>query len=176
MAQVVRNEVKYDHHFDPQSKRHYVNGTLSVLHCHHYSSLYSQLALDANETDLLKDSARESFKETLCRYFATYDVPDNLQGKIALCCQYYAILGLGKMKVIFLGDNSGEVELLHSHIDNGWLKKWGIYDKPVNYISGGFIEAMFELVLDLADGSFNAVETKSIVMGDETSQFTVTRR
>lgn len=176
MAIVTKNEVKYNHYFDRDTKRHSINGVQSVLHCHHYATLYAQLALDAGETDLLKDCARESFRDMLDSYFSDNPEIDTVQAKIEIACQYYALLGLGNMVVHFLGTESGEVELLSSHTDSGWIKKWGEYDKPVNYISGGYIEAMCELVLNLAPKSFNATETQSIVMGSETSKFKVTRR
>ena len=176
MTQVIRNEVKYEHYFDQHAKRHYMNGIVSVLHCHHYTSLYTQLAIDADETKLLKDSSRDVFREVLDNYFAQNPQIDTLQAKLEIGCQYYALVGLGAMKVLFLGNDSGEVEILTSHTDSGWLKKWGQYDKPVNYITGGFIEALFESVLGSNSPTFEAIETQSIVMGAKTSKFKVVRR
>ncbi len=175
MATVIRNTVKYDHCFVRNTKRHLINGIQSVLHCHHYTALYTQLALDAGETELLKACARESMRQVLDKYFSDNPQIASVQEKIEIACQYYALVGLGTMRVNFLGDFSGEVELLSSHTDDGWIKKWGVYDKPVNYISAGFIEAMFESVLKMPERSFNAVETQSIVTGDQTSVFKITR-
>ena len=42
------------------------------------------------------------------------------------------------MAVTYLSDNAGEIVLTGSHVDEGWIKKWGTFDKPVNYVSGGF--------------------------------------
>jgi predicted hydrocarbon binding protein len=175
MATFIRNELKLEKEFDPKTKRHYVNGVLSVLHCHHYSSLYTQLALDANETDLLKESAAESFYDMLKSYFAKHDVT-SIPARVDIGCQYFAALGLGKMQVVNINEHSGTVEILKSHTDEGWMKKWGQYDKPVNYIGAGFIEALFESVLDQPVDSFYANETQSIVMGAEISKFKVIRR
>jgi hypothetical protein len=175
MATFIKNELKIKHDFDPQTKRHYNNGILSVLHCHHYSTLYTQLALDANETELLKESAWESFREMLIGYFEDNNVT-SLINRADIACQYYAAIGLGKMQIININEHSGEVELLSSHNDEGWKKKWGKYDGPINYISAGYIEAMFEAILDQPQKSFLAKETQSIVMGSETSKFKVTRR
>ncbi len=176
MTTIIRNEVKYNHQFDPKTKRHTINGVQSVLHCHHYTSLYTQLAIDANETDLLEECARESFRHVLDAYFKDNPDIDTTVKKVQIGCQYYALLGLGRMVVHFLGSESGEVELLSSHTDDGWMKKWGNYDRPVNYISAGYIEALFESVLGTRPGAFKAVETRSIVMGAQTSLFKVTRR
>ena len=175
MATFIRNELQLVKEFDPKSKRHYVNGVLSVLHCHHYATLYTQLALDANETELLKESASESFYEMMVDYFCKKNVK-TISDRIEIGCQYFAAVGLGKMNVTNMNDNSGTVELLKSHTDEGWISKWGTFDKPINYIGAGFIEAMFEAVLDEPKNSFEAKETASIAMGAETSKFKVTRR
>ncbi|BDS15067.1 hypothetical protein [Aureispira anguillae] len=176
MAIVVQNEIEYDHHFDQKTNRHYINGILSVLHCHHYTSLYTQLALDAGETDLLKECARDSFRAVLLSYFSKHPNHTTLQDKVAIGSQYYSLLGLGSMEVKFIGKYSGLVELPFSHTDSGWIKKWGEYDKPINYITGGFIEALFEVCFGLPSGSFNAFETQSIVMGAASSIFKVTKK
>lgn len=176
MPSVMKNEVKYSHYFDQKTNRHYLNGILSVFHCHHYISLYTQLAVDAGETELLKECSRESFREVLDNYFQQNPETNTLQAKLEIACQYYSMLGLGNMKVLFLGDHSGEVDVPSSHTDNGWMKKWGQYDKPVNYITAGYIEAMFEVVLGVPAQTFEAVETQSIVMGAATSKFKVVRR
>lgn len=176
MFQVIRNTLNYYHSFDPITKRHYINGFQAVLHCHHYSTLYTQLALDANEAELLKECARDSFRSILDSYFKENPQISTIQDKIDIAVQYYSLLGLGKMKVKYLGDYSGEVELISSHVDSGWIKKWGTYDKPVNYITAGFIEAMFESILNLPSGTFLANEVQSIVMGNSISLFKITRR
>jgi hypothetical protein len=164
-----------DHKFDRRTNRHYVNGELSVLHCHHYSTLYTQLAMDAHETELLTRVAEDTFYEVLSDYFTKNQISD-LQERVEIACQYFSAVGLGKMKVLALGDDSGEVRLLHSHIDEGWIKKWGHYDKPVNYIVGGYISALFSSVLNAPRHAFNTLETESIVMGAERSTFKVTRK
>lgn len=176
MATVIKNTVKYNHTFSRKTKRHQINGLQSVLHCHHYTSLYTQLAIDADEAELLKECARESIREVLDKYFADNPEIKTVQEKVEIACQYYALVGLGIMKVNSLGDYSGEVELISSHTDSGWMKKWGEFDKPVNHITAGFIEAIFESVLNKPARSFNAVETRSIVMGADTSVFKIVRR
>ncbi len=176
MAEIMTREVVYDHVFDPKTKRHYLNGTLTVLHCHHYLTLYTQLAIDAGETELLKESSRESFKKMLRRYFDTHLEGAPLEEKVETASEYYAMLGLGKMNPIYVGEESGEVELLASHTDAGWMKKWGTYDRPVNYVTAGYIEAMFEVLLDAPDRAFSATEIQSIVMGADTSKFRIVRR
>lgn len=175
MATFKKNVLVLDHIFDNQRKRHYLNGHLSVLHCHHYSSLYTQLALDSDETELLAQSSEESFYDLLVDYFDKYNLT-SIEERIESACQYYAAVGLGKMQVNYLGNDSGEVELLASHVDSGWIKKWGKYDAPVNYIGAGYITAMFSAVFDESKKTFKANEVQSIVMGAETSIFKVVRR
>ena len=176
MAEIINHGVKYEHCFDAKRKRHFVNGTLSVFHCHHYLTLYTQLAIDAGRTEMLKESARASFKPMLTRYFERHCTASELETRVKTVQQYYGMLGLGKMEVLFIGEESGDVELLVSHADAGWMKKWGPYDRPINYVSAGYIEAMFEVVLNTSDKAFVAKEIESIVMGAERSRFRVVRR
>ena len=175
MTIIKRNELILAPSFEPKTKRHYVNGWLSVVHCHHYSTLYSQLALDAKETGLLVETAEDTFYEIFTDYFAKHPLP-SLTEKIDIACQYFGALGLGKMRVNHLGDNSGEVELLTSHLDQGWLMKWGTHDTPVNYMSCGYIAALFSAVLGERTRIFSVQEIQSIVMGAKTSLFSIVRR
>lgn len=176
MDTVTQNKIKYDHTFDRKTKRPQLNDIQTVFHCHHYASLFTQLALDAGEAEMLKECARETFRKVLDTYFASNPDVNTIRAKVEIGCQYYALMGLGKMVVKFLGDDSGEIEILSSHIDKGWMKKWGHFDKPTNYITAGYIEALFESVLNLTPKSFEAVETQSIVIGAESSYFKVTKR
>jgi len=174
MALLKTTNLELEHRFDPKSSRHYLNGHLSVLHCHHYTTLYTQLALDAKETDLLSGVAEETFYKLLKDYYNKHNII-NLEDKIDIACQYYSAVGLGKMEVGFLGEDSGEVILSISHVDQGWIKKWGNYDAPVNYITCGYISGMFSAIFDRNIGVFKAFEVESIVMGASKSRFRIVK-
>lgn len=174
MAHFLTTELVLDKTFDNKTKRHYLNGFNIVFHCHHYSTLYTQLALDAKETELLADVAEESFSKLLETYFIEHDI-ESLEDKIEIGEQYFAAIGLGKMQVGFVGRNSAEIFLHSSHLDSGWIKKFGKSDKPVNFISAGFITALVSNILELPLKAFKAVENQSIAMGDEVSVFKVFR-
>lgn len=176
MAEKIKHTIKYNHYFDQKTNTHYINGFQVALHCHHYTTLYTQLAIDSGETDLLKDCARDTFRKLILAYFENNPEIKTLAEKVKISCEYYSLLGLGKMKVIFMGDYSGKVEITNSHIDSGWIKKWGYYDRPVNYIGAGFIEAMFETILGFPEKTFLAEEIQSIVTGSEKSLFKISRR
>ncbi len=174
MAEHKKNNLILEHHFDRKTKRHYLNGHLTVLHCHHYSSLYAQLAIDSDETELLQQSSEDTFYELLNDYFDKHE-PATLPEKIDIACQYFAAVGLGMMKVNYFGEDSGEVELLSSHVDSGWIKKWNRHDGPVNFMGAGYISAMFSSILSEPTKTFRVSEAQSIVMGADTSLFTVVR-
>jgi hypothetical protein len=155
-----------------------MNGQVSVLHCHHYATLYSQLADDCGMLDgkkLLAECTEDTFYHTLTSYYAEHGI-GNIEDRIAIAEQYYAASGLGKMKVVCAGPESGVVELAHSHIDEGWIKKWGKRDKPVNFITCGYIAAVFSAVFGQEKRSFAVTETASIITGAERSQFNVVAR
>ncbi len=175
MAETKKLEIVLDQKFEPRTCRHYLNGAPHVLHCHHFATLYTQLAEDCGMLDgkkLLAEVAEDSFRKVLSDYYDVHDIM-SLEDRIAIAEQYYAITGLGKMKVLFIGPDSGEVELEHSHLDEGWINKWGKRDKPANYITCGYIAGTFAAALGKKPRSFDVTETESIVAGAPKSNFSV---
>ncbi|MBN2083178.1 hypothetical protein JW859_13350 [bacterium] len=175
MAVIKKTEIELVHKFNSQTCRHTLNGHTSVLHCHHYATLYSRLADDCGMLDgrkLLFECAEDSFLEVLCSYYAEQGI-DSIEDRIAIAEQYYAVTGLGKMNIKCAGAESGEVELLHSHVDEGWIKKWGKRDSAVNFITCGYIAAVFSAVFDHPARSYTVAEFASLVKGDERSRFNV---
>ena len=162
-------------HFDTTHKRYFLNEQVSVLHCHHYATLYTQLALDARETTLLSEVTEDTFFRILSDYFLKHDI-QTLDKRIEIACQYFSEIGFGKMQVNYLADYTGEIELITSHIDEGWLRKWGTYDVPINYIAAGYCAALFESVLNQPVRTFSVKEIQSIAMGAETTLFKIDRR
>jgi hypothetical protein len=175
MATFKRTELVLDHDFDPVPCRHSINGWTMVLHCHHYSTLYTQLADDCGFMDartLLAQVAEDSFYEVLVDYFEEFEI-EELRERIGIAEQYFAALGLGKLSVTFAGPDAGEAQLSHSHVDQGWIKKWGRRDKPVNFIGCGYIAALFAAVFDRAPRAYNVREVQSIVCGSDKSKFEI---
>lgn len=166
----VRLDVK--HNFDTRTSKHFLNSIETVFHCHHYTALYTQLAMDADETDLLTQTAAESFYDMLKNYLDKHD-DFNLNEKIELIISYYSLIGLGKMQLQYLGNNSGKAILHFSHIDKGWIHKWGNSNRPVNFITCGYIKAMFAIINEKPVHYYNVVEKKSIAMGDKESEFKI---
>jgi hypothetical protein len=174
MAIFKKTEFILDHAFDPKTNRHSLNGFTSVLHCHHYTTLYTQLAMDAKETELLKNTTEDAFYDFLTDYYEVHKV-ECYREKLELAAQCYSALGLGKMEIVYAGEDSAEIRLLKSHVDSGWIKKWGKYDAPVNYITAGFISAMLSASFKRQTRTFNVAEVESIVMGSEASCFKAVR-
>jgi hypothetical protein len=175
MALIKKTELILDQKFNPQTCRHTLNDQVMVLHCHHYATLYSQLADDCSMLDgkaLLAQCAEDTFCETFASYFREHGI-ESLADRIAIAEQYYSNCGLGKIKVVCAGLDAGEIELTHSHVDAGWIKKWGKRDKPVNFITQGFIAALFAALFNRPPRSYQVVETASIVTGAPVSKFNV---
>ena len=166
-----------DHKFDPETCRHSVNGFDTVLHCHHYATLYCQLADDAeqfNGRELLKRSAELSFFDVLSSYFGEHGVAD-LGDRIALAESFWKVCGFGVLKFDHVGELSAAAHMDHSHVDEGWIKKWGNRDKPVNFIGQGYVAAALAAIYDLPAGSYTVYETQSIVSGADASRFSLVR-
>jgi len=165
---------KLEHTFDKNTYRHSYNGTLMVLHCHHYMSLLTKLAMDypeVNGADILASSAEDSIRplldETARRQSAKTPEEVMSVGK-----ELYQQLGMGLMSIDGARENS-EVTLVRSHVDQGWIKKWGKSTTVVNHFTRGFISAIFGAAFQKPGQSFIVEETSSIARGDATSRFVV---
>ena len=173
MAIEKQTEFEIDHKFDPVRDRHYLNGVCSVLHCHHYATLFTQLAADAVDFQGVKhlvETAEDTFYEVLNAYFKEKNVVDLAQ-KIEIARQYWSAVGMGLIRFTGIGKYEVTAEMEYSHLDEGWLKKWGGNDKPVNFFSVGFVAAVAALVNGKPPRSFQTRETQGLVCGDAKSQF-----
>ena len=156
--------------------RHIAEGKTLVLHCHHFAALTTQLANDCsllNAKKLLAECAEDAFHTVLTDYYRLNGVGD-LKERIWAAERYFSECGLGKLKVSFAGVCSGEVKLLSSHVDEGWVKKWGVSLAPVNYIGCGYVTALFSAVFDKPKRFYSAKERQSIACGAPVSVITVT--
>jgi hypothetical protein len=166
-------EFEIDHRFDPNSSRHYMNGLCTVLHCHHYATLYTQLADDAKDFEgekLLKEAAEDTFYEVLNDYYNKKNMTV-LEERISIAEQYWKAVGMGLIRFTSIGKYAATAEMDYSHIDEGWLKKWGSRNESVNFITAGFVAAVTALANNKPSRSFAVNEIKSLVRGDDKSAF-----
>lgn len=166
---------KAEKNFDFKAKRFYLNTEPTVLHCHHYTTLLTQLANDAvkfNGPQVMFSTAEEIFYPILYKYFQENNVVSP-KDRAIITEEYYAYIGLGLLKIDI---NESSAELIHSHLDEAWLKKWSVTDKPVNYITQGFLAAAFSAITDNNVGMFDVKEIQSIACGAETSKFIIEKK
>ena len=128
----------------------------------------------ADKIEEYKESHRNVWPELEACYRANGIT--KLAERIALAEQAFAAAGLGRMRVTCAGSESGEVTLESSHLDSGWLKKWGQSNSPVNFIASGFISALFAAAFNRPVRSYVDTETQSIACGAPCSRFTVVVR
>lgn len=168
MSDQTAVEYETNHTFDPARNRHYINGTCTVLHCHHYITLYSQLADAATLFDgreLLVRSAEETFYDVLNTYYVAKCIA-GIGDKIRVAEDYWRVVGMGTIRFTGVGKFAVTAEMPHSHVDEGWLAKWGGRDRPVNFVTCGFVAAVAALANAKPPGSFDVKEIKSLVCGD----------
>lgn len=159
--------------FDRSRMRHLVNGTVNVLHCHHYAALMTQLALDAEQFDgpeLLMKASAEAFFAPLAAYFEKHGIA-GAADRIAIAEQNFAFMGLGQAR-FECAKGAASVTLPHSHVDEGWMKKWGPRTQPINHIGRGYIQAACAAISGLGSPhGVRVAEIQSIVCGASVSRF-----
>lgn len=171
MEKKTRFEV--NERFDPVACRHYLNDVCTVLHSHHYAALCTQLADDAEDFNGIRHltrAAEDTFYELLKSYFIRH-AADSLEAKIAIVEQYWETMGMGQIRFKSAGKYVVHAEMEYSHVDQGWSEKWGKRDKPVNFITQGFVAAAVSLLTDKPPRSFTVREVRSLICGDEVSVF-----
>lgn len=163
-----------EHTFDSKTYRHYMNGFLSVLHCHHYLCLTTSTA-DKFESlggpAILRETAEDTIRPLLEKSMKKQSL-SGVKESLEFGARFYSMLGLGRMS-IKVKAGKGEAQLLRSHIDRGWLSKWGKSDKPVNHFTCGYLNAVFGAVYQRPPRHFSTVEVASIAQGEKTGLFAV---
>lgn len=162
------------HTFDENTFRHFINGHGFVLHCHHYMTLTCKLAeefADLGAVRVLAETAEDTIRPVLESYVKEKGIASPAE-RLQVGAEYYSFMGMGKMAATGTA-TGGEVKLAHSHVDEGWIAKWGKHDKPINHFTRGFVAAMFAVAFDKPARSFEAVETAAIVTGAPESVLSV---
>ena len=168
-------QFKPNYHYDTDEKRQYLNGKSIVFHCHHYICLFTQLADDAklfNGEQVLRETAEETFYQLLNDYAAENSTVKTIEDRCSIAEQYFAFVGLGALS-LSVTETGGSVAMPYSHIDEGWIKKWGTREEAVNFVGQGYIAAACAFIYNLPCASFRAEETQSIVAGADGSTFVV---
>jgi predicted hydrocarbon binding protein len=163
-----------DFSLDNETYRHSLNGHPVVMHSHHYLALITKLAEDLGDIggeqilrDVVEDSMRAVFDDYIQKNGLTSPMDRCNVGR-----EYYSVFGLGKM-IVTGGESGGEVRLVRSHIDEGWISKWGNYDKPVNHFTCGYIAAVFAAAFNKPARSYVVTETASMAGGETEGKFSV---
>lgn len=164
--------LKLDFTFDDKNYRHFLNGHAVVMHSHHYLALITKLAEDLGDIggpQILADTVEDTMLAMFLDYFQQNGI-SSAEEKAQICIEYFSTFGLGKMTINPKGDG-GEAELSRSHIDEGWLLKWGNHQKPINHLTRGYVAAAFAAIFDRPARSFSVTETAGMVTGEDQSVF-----
>ena len=166
--------LRLDFTMDAETNRQYLNGHPVVMHSHHYLALITKMAQeleDINGTGVLRDVVEETMRAVFDDYIRKNGLT-SAQEKCNVGREYFSVFGLGKM-VITGDEQGGEVRLVRSHLDEGWIMKWGNADKPVNHFTCGYVAAMFGAAFDKPLKSYTVTEAASIAAGDSEGKFIV---
>jgi hypothetical protein len=92
---------------------------------------------------------------------------------VALVEDYWKACGMGLLCIERIGQTSAAARMDHSHVDEGWLKKWGARQKPVNFIGQGYLKAAVAAINGLSPDRYVVEETASLVAGAPASRFNI---
>lgn len=171
----MSKEIEFLQRHDKHNFMQYVNNESSVLHCHHYTTLFIKLAQsfqDIGGIEFLKSSMEESFFLVLRKYFVTYRI-ENFEERFEVAEELFKSVGLGSLRFLEKSEKGGVAVLDVSHVDEGWKRKCKESLESVNFMSGGYIQAAFEAVYNKWIDHYTAAEVESIAKGDSRSRYTI---
>lgn len=160
---------------DGETFRNSLNGHGVVMHSHHYLALITKLAEDMSDLDgprILARVVEESMRKIFDDYIGANGIASP-QDRGLVGRDYYPAFGLGKM-IVSGNETGGEVRLVSSHLDEGWVRKWGPRQEPLNHFTCGYIAAMFGATFGKPLGSYSVREVCGIAAGNRESIFNVT--
>lgn len=169
---------KFEQKFNSETMLQNINDMPSVIHCHHYTALFTKGAIDMDHiqgSQILADSMEESFYIVFKRYMIKEGIVSQ-QDKVDIIKQYFSLSGLGKIE-LKLNSSGGEAILEYSHLDEGWLKKFKEDSEfPINFITCGFIAAAFSIINNKKLRTYGVIEVVSMAMGATKSRFEIKER
>jgi predicted hydrocarbon binding protein len=143
-------------------------------------TLTTQLAEDAEElcqgTEVLVSTMENTAYKVLSKICEDNNITE-LSDKINIAEELFCrVWGLGRIKFTHVGEFSASVEVLHSHIDSGWIRKMKNRNKPVGYINRGYIQGALAVINNVPAESYESEESETIVSGAKKGTIRVWRR
>lgn len=109
MTQTRQMKFQASLNYDPTRSRHSVNSVDTVLHCHHYATLYTQLADDATLFDgksILRETSEHAFYNTLKAHYEAQGIQDPNE-RASVAKDYWAFSGMGDFEFAECNPNGG---------------------------------------------------------------------
>ncbi len=175
----MANQLNFRHSYDSITNQHFHRNFSVVMHCHHYFSVFIELAHAYEKQGgprFMQEAAAETFGSFLRLYYLEDGIKD-LGERIRIAEEYWRQVGMGIIRISTQDPTYGSARMNYSHIDEGWLKKGAPTSRPINYVTQGFLAGFMQAAYTGGRSrTYEVKETKSLVLGDEYSQFEATLR
>lgn len=161
--------------FDEKSGLVSIEGISMVIHCHFYNVFLLQAIETATYVDgraILIRSSEESVNKQLIGYYDRKGISDE-KTRISIAADMFKVFGVGLLDFSNINGSGGTVTSKSSHVARGWKEQIGTREKPVDYISCGFIAGALAAVYNKPIGTFKVNETECLVQGKEKCKFEV---
>ena len=109
------------------------------------------------------ETTEDSIRPLLDDYYKQNGVNDPAE-RLGIAEEYFAAMGMGKISMKGTVDGGRSPSPTRTW-DEGWIKKWGKSDKPVNHFGKGYAAAAFGAAFNKAARSYTASEEVSMAMG-----------
>ncbi len=162
--------------FDANSNIILLDGAMVYLHCHHYNCGLIKVLEDIEgirARDIIVQSAAEEFYTNFSEYIKKYLMEKTDFEKLNAAEDLYRFMGFGRIDLSGVNDKGGMVYANSSYYVIGWLAKYGRRDKPLCYLTCGFLSGVLSAVYLKPLDYYKVIEKHCMITGHSHCEFIV---
>ncbi len=144
------------------------------LHCHHFNCGLINAIEAIDYFDAIEIYINEAAK-CFYEYFKNILTIKNysVNKALSIAQDIYRFMGYGRIDLSELINGYGTATSDSSYFVVGWFAIYGNRDKPVCYLTRGFIKAIVAAIFDIDINVVKVVETQCMICGNDFCEFKV---
>ncbi len=162
--------------FESDKNLLYMDNIPISLHCHHFNCGLINAIEAIDYFDAIEIYINEAAK-CFYEYFKKILIIDNkklsINKALMIAEDIYRFMGYGRIDLSKLITGYGTVISDSSYFVVGWFAIYGKRDKPVCYLTRGFIKAVIAVLFNKELSKINVTETQCMICGDDFCKFEV---
>jgi len=162
--------------FEPDKNLLYMDDIPISLHCHHFNcGLINAIErIDYFDAiDIYINEAAKCFYNYLKKILLIDDTASSIKKALIIAEDIYRFMGYGRIDLSKLVDGYGSATSDSSYFVVGWFAIYGRRNKPICYLTRGFLKAVIAVIFKKDITRVNVLETQCMICGDDSCKFEI---